>query len=118
MNRSTIKATQAGQVIVWPVSEIVYFRYANKYTIARNQDGRELLINDRLKNLVEEFADTFIQASRGVLVARNRIQRVVHEPCRIEGVVHVLGAGVELQCSRSRMKSIKALIAERKQDQA
>lgn len=107
MSRTTVKALYRGKPVTWPVDEITHFTHADKYTVAHHVDGRELLLNDTIKVLAEEFCRQFMRVNRGVLVARSRILQVVHAPERIEGAVYLEGVDSPLPCSRSRMPIVK-----------
>lgn len=107
MTRTTVKALYRGKPVVWPVEQITHFQHADKYTVAHHVDGRELLLNDTIKVLADEFCRQFLLVNRGVLVARARIRQVVHTPERIEGSVYLEGVAGPLPCSRSRMPVVK-----------
>lgn len=107
MQRSTVKALYRGKPVVWPVDQISHFMHADKYTVAHHVDGRELLLTDTLRALANEFSQHFLLVSRGVLVARERIQSVSHQPERVEGFVYLQGLAEPLPCSRSRMPVVR-----------
>ncbi|MDX1442648.1 MAG: LytTR family DNA-binding domain-containing protein [Gammaproteobacteria bacterium] len=52
-----------------PVTSIYYFRADQKYVVVRHEDG-EVLIEDPLKSLEEEFSEEFIRVHRNALAAR------------------------------------------------
>lgn len=55
-----------------PVSQVYYFRADQKYVVVRHSEG-EVLIEDPLKALEEEFARDFIRIHRNALVARRSV---------------------------------------------
>jgi DNA-binding LytR/AlgR family response regulator len=111
MQRNTVKALCRGKPVVWPVDQITHFLHDQKYTVAYHVDGRELLLTESLKALADEFSQHFLLVSRGVLVARDRIQSVSHQPQRIEGLVHLKGLPQPLPCSRSRMAVVRDFLS-------
>lgn len=115
MSRSTVKATHLGKVTVWPVSEIVHFHYQDKYAVARHEDGRELLLDEQLKDLEAEFSGLFIRTSRADLVSRSRLIRVHHNPSVSCGVVYIAGVSEPIQLSRSCMKPVKEYLRSRQE---
>lgn len=113
MTRTTVKALHRGKVVTWPVEEITHFTHADKYTVAWHADGRELLLTDTIKDLAEEFACRFIRVNRGILVARDRLTGVQHDPERIEGIAHVQGVSTPIKCSRSCMPEVTRYLRKR-----
>lgn len=67
--RTHICARVRGGLQLVPVSQILYFQADNKYVTVRHRDG-EVLIDDSLRQLEEEFGDAFIRIHRNALVAR------------------------------------------------
>jgi len=55
-----------------PVSDVQYFLADQKYVSVFHTNGQDL-IDDSLKALEEEFADTFVRIHRGALVAVSSI---------------------------------------------
>lgn len=69
-SRSHICARVRGNLELIPVSQIHYFQADQKYVTVRH-DGGEVLIEEPLKSLEEEFGDAFLRIHRNALVARN-----------------------------------------------
>jgi len=63
--------TRRGLELV-PVEDVLFFQADQKYVTVRHPDG-ELLIDDTLKELEEEFGDRFIRVHRNALVAARHI---------------------------------------------
>jgi DNA-binding LytR/AlgR family response regulator len=110
MQRSTVKAQYRGKPVVWPIEQITHFHSADKYTVAHHVDGRELLLNDSLRALADEFREHFLLINRGVLVARGRILQVIPEPKHIAGLVYLQGVADPLPCSRSRLPVVREFL--------
>ena len=81
--------TRRGIVLV-PVSDIYYFRAEHKYVTVRYKEG-EVLIEDTLKEMEEEFGERFFRIHRNCLVAKAYLQALekndLGQPCvRLRGV--------------------------------
>lgn len=61
-----------GELKLIPVSDVQYFLADQKYVSVIHTNGQDL-IDDSLKALEEEFADTFVRIHRGALVAVSSI---------------------------------------------
>lgn len=62
-----------GELKLIPVSDVQYFLADQKYVSVFHANGQDL-IDDSLKVLEEEFADTFVRIHRGALVAVSSIE--------------------------------------------
>lgn len=67
--RTHLSVQERGRVILVPVPEIVYLRAELKYVSIRTRE-RELLMEESLSRLEQEFADTFVRIHRSCLVAK------------------------------------------------
>jgi two-component system response regulator AlgR len=63
--------TRRGLELV-PVDDVLYFQADQKYVTVRHPGG-ELLIDDTLKELEDEFGERFIRVHRNALVAARHI---------------------------------------------
>lgn len=66
--RSHICVRERGDLILIPVTEIIYFRADSKYVAIRGLEG-EMLIEESLKALEAEFKDVFVRVHRSTLIA-------------------------------------------------
>ncbi|MFZ2288121.1 MAG: LytTR family DNA-binding domain-containing protein [Halopseudomonas yangmingensis] len=73
--RSHISARTRKGVELVPIESVLYFIADQKYVTMRHEQG-ELLLDEPLKALEDEFADHFVRIHRNALVARNRIERL------------------------------------------
>lgn len=73
--RSHISAYVAGDLQLVPAEQIYYFRAGQKYVAARHPEG-EVLIDDPLKDLEEEFGERFLRIHRNSLVSVEHIDRL------------------------------------------
>ncbi|MBI2381930.1 MAG: response regulator transcription factor [Gammaproteobacteria bacterium] len=70
--RSHISARVRGQIVLVPMSEIYYFQADQKYVTVRHAGG-ELLIEEALKGLEDEFGDLLVRIHRNALIMREQI---------------------------------------------
>ena len=73
--RSHISAYMGGNLQLVPSEQIYYFQAEQKYVSAHHSDG-QLLIDDSLKSLEDEYGDRFIRTHRNSLVAVEHIERL------------------------------------------
>ncbi|SDT21272.1 two component transcriptional regulator, LytTR family [Halopseudomonas xinjiangensis] len=73
--RSHISARTRRGVELVPIEEVLYFIADHKYVTLRHCEG-EVLLDEPLKALEDEFGDYFVRIHRNALVARNRIERL------------------------------------------
>lgn len=62
-----------------PLDEIIYFQAKQKYVTAYFNGG-ELLLEEPLKRLEEEFSDGFLRIHRNALVAKNHLTGMKQDP--------------------------------------
>jgi two-component system response regulator AlgR len=70
--RSHICARVRGNLKLIPIDDILYFQADQKYVNVRYVDG-EVLIEDSLKSLEDEFGERFMRIHRNALVAIDRV---------------------------------------------
>lgn len=73
MVRQHISASTHHGIQLLPISAVYYFQAEHKYVIAHHEQG-ELLINDPLVSLEQEFSALFIRIHRKLLVAKAYIK--------------------------------------------
>ncbi|EXJ16711.1 alginate biosynthesis regulator [Imhoffiella purpurea] len=71
MRRGRISAQYRGRVRSVDLSDVIYLRADHKYVTVKHLGG-ELLIDESLRSLEQEFPDLFVRIHRNALVARNR----------------------------------------------
>lgn len=112
MTRTTVKALHLGKPVVWQVEDITHFSHADKYVTAHHKDGRELLLTDTIKELVNDLGDQFIEIRRGMLVRRELLVSVQSSREKSNGIAVVWGIG-NLPCSRARMPGLRSFLRNR-----
>lgn len=77
--RTHIAAKQRGGMHLVSVDDILYFQADQKYVTVRHTEG-EVLIEDSLKALEEEFGDLFLRIHRKTLVSRKHVRGINRTP--------------------------------------
>lgn len=106
--RECICASVRGSLQLVPVAEIRYFQADQKYVTVCTAD-RQVLIEETLKGLEQEFADQFVRIHRNALVARQYIAGMAKDA---DGKVMVQLAGIaqSLEVSRRHAAEIRRLV--------
>ncbi len=71
-SRTHICARVRGNLELIPISDVYYFQADQKYVTVRHSRG-EVLIEEPLKALEDEFAEGFMRIHRNALVAKSRV---------------------------------------------
>lgn len=107
-SRSHICARIRGSLRLVPVAEIAYFLAEDKYVVVHH-DGGEVLIEESLKALEDEFGDRFVRIHRNCLVAVDRITAL--ERSGDGGTMALVrGAAQPLEVSRRCLPIVRELI--------
>ncbi len=77
--RSHISARTRKGIELIPLGQVIYFIADHKYVTLRHEAG-EVLLDEPLKALEDEFGDRFVRIHRNALVARERIERLQRTP--------------------------------------
>ena len=106
--RSHICVRQRGNLRLVPVADVRYFRADSKYVVVRTAE-EELLIEESLKSLEDEFGERFLRIHRNALVARAWLRGLEKGP---EGQVLVVLAGIDdrLEVSRRHAPALRKLL--------
>jgi len=90
------------------IGEISYLLAEDKYVVVHSDHG-EVLIEESLKALEEEFPDQFVRIHRNCLIAIERLQGLDRDT---EGNLQarVQGASKPLEISRRCLPAIRALV--------
>ena len=92
------------------VESIYYFRAEQKYVTVRHRDG-EVLIEDSLKSLEDEFSENFLRVHRNALVAHWAIEALEKDS---DGHFHirVRETGDHLEVSRRLVPEVRRAIRQ------
>ena len=77
--RSHISARTRKGIELIPLEQVIFFIADHKYVTLRHEGG-EVLLDEPLKALEDEFGDRFVRIHRNALVARERIERLQRTP--------------------------------------
>ncbi|MFJ4144461.1 LytR/AlgR family response regulator transcription factor [Pseudomonas sp. NPDC089734] len=77
--RSHISARTRKGIELIPLDQVIFFIADHKYVTLRHEGG-EVLLDEPLKALEDEFGDRFVRIHRNALVARDRIERLQRTP--------------------------------------
>ena len=77
--RSHISARTRKGIELIPLEQVVFFIADHKYVTLRHEHG-EVLLDEPLKALEDEFGERFVRIHRNALVARERIERLQRTP--------------------------------------
>lgn len=107
--RTHLSAQERGKVFLVPVSDIRYLRAELKYVTIRTAD-REILLEESLSRLEQEFTERFVRIHRNCLVAKEYIEAFEKEA--IDGsdarwVVRVRDVDETLAVSRRQQHIIR-----------
>jgi two-component system response regulator AlgR len=109
--RTHLSVHERGKVQLVPVADILYLRAELKYVTIRTAE-RELVLEESLSRLEEEFRDRFIRIHRNCLVAKEHIESFEKESqagVEARWVVRVRGVDDVLPVSRRQQPAIRQL---------
>ena len=108
--RRNVCARVRGELRLIPVDEVVYFRADLKYVTVRHQHG-EVLIEESLKALEDEFGERFVRVHRNALVAVAAIEALERDA---EGHARIRLRGIDetLEVSRREVATVKGRLRD------
>ena len=108
--RSHICARVRGSLKLVPLSDVVHFLAEDKYVVVHHVGG-ELLIEESLKSLEEEFGEQFARIHRNCLVA---VERIIGLRRSADGraLAEVRGAPEPLEVSRRNLPALRHLVKQ------
>ena len=109
--RQHICAHQRGGLKLIPISEIIYFQADSKYVSLFHQRG-EVLIDDSLKELEQEFADRFTRIHRSTLVANALIEELSKDGAG-QPLLKLRNIEKRFEISRRQLPLVRRLISNR-----
>lgn len=108
--RTNITAKISGNIKLIPVKDIVYFQAELKYVTVKYRGG-ETIIEDTLKELQNEFSESFVRIHRNAMIAKKFITGIQRDN---EGHSYVVLGDEEkrLEISRRHLSDVKRLISQ------
>lgn len=106
--RTHLCARVRGNLVLVPVTDIHYLLAEDKYVIVHHARG-EVLIEEALTALEDEFDDRFVRIHRNCLVAQARLSGLTRAP---DGrlLVDLDGIEAELEVSRRNLPAVRKLV--------
>ena len=109
--RTHLSVHERGKVQLVPVADVLYLRAELKYVTIRTAE-RELVLEESLSRLEEEFSERFVRIHRNCLVAKEHIESFEKESqadAEARWVVRVRGVEEALPVSRRQQPVIRQL---------
>ena len=110
--RTHISAQISGNIQLIPIGDIYFFHAEQKYVTVRHKSG-EVIIDESLKLLEEEFGEQFMRIHRNALVAKNYLSSV-EKTTSGNWVVKMKDIETSLEISRRHMTQIRKQIKQLK----
>ena len=110
--RTHISAQISGNIQLIPINDIYFFHAEQKYVTVRHKSG-EVIIDESLKLLEEEFSEHFIRIHRNALVATNYLSSV-EKTGTGSWVVKMRDIESSLEISRRHMTQVRKHIKQLK----
>jgi two-component system response regulator AlgR len=106
--RSHLCARVRGNLVLVPVADIQYLLAEDKYVVVHHAKG-EVLVEEALKSLEEEFGERFVRIHRNCLVARERLSGLTRAA---DGRIfaQVEGVSAPLEVSRRNLPGLRKLV--------
>ncbi len=106
--RTHLCARVRGSLVLVPVADVDYLLAEDKYVVVHHAKG-EVLIEEPLKVLEDEFESRFVRIHRNCLVARAKLSGLTRTP---DGrlFANVEGVGATLEVSRRNLPALRKLI--------
>jgi two-component system response regulator AlgR len=108
LQRGHLCARVRGNLVLVAVADIHYLLAEDKYVVVHHGKG-EVLIEEALKTLEEEFADRFVRIHRNCLVARDRLTGLTRAA---DGAIYaqIEGSTATLEVSRRNLPGLRKLV--------
>jgi len=106
--RSHLCARVRGSLVLVPIDDVHYLLAEDKYVVVHHAKG-EVLVEEPLKALEEEFGERFVRIHRNCLVARARLAGLTRDA---EGrlLAAISGVAAPLEVSRRNLPALRKLI--------
>lgn len=107
-HRTHICARVRGNLVLVPITEIVYLLAEDKYVAVHHVKG-QVLIEDPLKDIEDEFGDRFVRIHRNCLIARERLAGL-NRTADGRVFTRLIGSDDELEVSRRNLPTLRKLV--------
>ena len=106
--RTHISAKTRRGIELIPLNQIRFFQADHKYVTVRHDKG-EVLIDDTLRDLEDEFADRVVRIHRNALVMMDHLEALERDP-RGHYQVRMRGVEEKLDVSRRHVSGLRRLV--------
>lgn len=108
--RSHISAQISGKIQLVPIENVYYFLAEQKYVTVRHSSG-EVIIDEPLKSLEEEFGERLLRIHRNALVARAHLE-ALEKQASGQWVIKIRDIGERLEVSRRHLTTVRKQLKE------
>ena len=108
--RTHLSATISDRLVPIPVDEVRYLKAEHKYVTVGHPDG-ELLIEDSLSSLEEEFGERFLRVHRNALIAPIYARELDRDRAG-RNVLRLADMEVPIQVSRRMIASVRKVLKQ------
>jgi len=108
LQRMNVMASTHQGIQLVPISEVYYFQAEHKYVVAYHSQG-QLLIDDSLDKLNDDFADYCIRIHRKTLVAISKIEQLINDDAG-QHYIKLRNNSVKLSVSRRQLSKVRKLL--------
>ena len=108
--RTHLCARTRGNLELVPIENVLFLMAEHKYVTVAHTDG-EVLIEEPLKQLEEEFAADFVRIHRNALVSRNRLAGLEKDRDG-HSLVRIQGTDRKLEVSRRNLPGVRRLLKQ------
>ncbi|MDH5324400.1 MAG: LytTR family DNA-binding domain-containing protein [Gammaproteobacteria bacterium] len=109
-SRTHLSAQISGNIKLVPIEDIFYFQADQKYVTVRYRNG-EVIIDESLKSLEEEFGERFVRIHRNALVAKAFMQGL-ERTAGGSWVIKMREIDNALEVSRRHMTQVRKMLKE------
>ncbi len=103
--RTHISAQISGNIQLVSIEDILFFQAEQKYVTVRHLNG-EVLIDEPLKDLEQEFSERFLRIHRSTLVAKQHIEKLSRDG-QGQWVIHLHDCDHPLEISRRLLTVVR-----------
>ena len=108
--RTHLSATLSDRLQLVPIEDVRYFKAEHKYVTVGYPQG-QLLIEDSLNTIEEEFGDRFLRVHRNALVARTHIRGMGKDSAG-RNIIHLAEVDESIEISRRMTASVRKALKE------
>jgi len=108
--RTNITAKISGNIRLIPVKDIIYFQAELKYVTVKYLDG-ETIIEDTLKELQQEFSESFVRIHRNAIISKKFIKGI-NRDSQGRSFAVLENDEKRLEISRRHLSVVKKLISQ------